>query len=115
MVTNSRCPACGAVEDSRRSTYGQVICPGCSERYWIPAEVFASAPYSERTVDGIDILGVYFDDALGYRVLVRNGYGQYAIGRRYDPFRGFWLGGDYFDDLTTAEANLRGFSKVGGV
>lgn len=114
MVTNSRCPKCGTVEDSRMSTYGHIQCPGCLERYWIPVEVFRSAPYAERTVDDIEIIGSYFDDISGYRVLTRNRFGQFVVGRGYDPFRGFWLGGDYFDDIASARENVRDSKQIGG-
>lgn len=110
-----RCPRCGTVTDSRLSTYGCIQCPDCSERYWIPWEAFSSAPYGRVTVDGIRILEVYFDDLTGYRILAKGPSGQYVVGRRYDPFCGFWLGGDYYDDIQSAKANLNGSSRIGGV
>lgn len=114
-MMDCRCPGCGTLVDSHLSTYGYIQCPGCSERYWIPAEVFVSAPFSGNTVDGIRILGAYFDDLIGYSVLTRDPTGQYVIGRKYDPFRRFWLGGDFFDDLQSAMANLNGTRRIGGV
>ena len=108
------CPYCRMVERADRSTYGHIQCSGCGGKYWIPADAFMSAPYARHHSDGYPIIGVYFNGLTGYRVISKNHDGQYVVGRSYDPFRGFWLGGDYFPTLSKAETSLSGYKKVGG-
>lgn len=98
MVTLCRCPDCGLVVDARIGEFGEVRCPGCKGWFWIPRNVFDTAPFAGRTRGGCRIVDVSFDFMDGYVITYLNGYSKFLIGRSYDPFTGYWRDQRSVDD-----------------
>ncbi len=113
MATVCSCPGCGRISDGRESRYGEIKCPECGKEYWIPQEVFDSAPYARMSCVGLPIIEVYFSPFDGYRVKSRNMVRQYILGWRYDPFTGLWSGGDYFRTEQEFEKANSGYFSTG--